>query len=508
LSLMIAARAAEPSRLRLYAVEVGGDSAGSLDLLIGRKVLPEGPTEFDLVIMNPPFTRSDRVPAVIGGRVRKRLAEAELSFGGVRLADVFEAGLAKPFLVLADLLAKGGGRIVAVLPASVLNRPGWRDVREGMAKGYTVEYLVVDWAGKSFSSDTQIREVLLVLRKGKDLGRPLKVVGLYKGVDELAPEELEAVVDAVRGGCGGIAHGGRFVAHIACVEQGAVELLKDNLYRLVAFKDGELLKWHLGLLTKCNSVKPGDVFEIGSVVDHARGLRVCRRAECRPGLPRAEPALWGSGGALGVRAPAISNAPHVVYAEGNTVVKYWEGRYKANLFMLRRGRLNTQRVLMVSVGEEAVSNVWWPLRPRRADAAEPYLAFFNSAFGFAYLLGERLETDGLYVEYKWGHLEEMSVPDLRGLGVDVELTKDMSKFGDYVRYMGEAQRRMGAPWPDVARHVSQLGNEHSPIARLDLAVYDMLRQTCRGAEPPENIYELLHSEAKTLESNADVTPTI
>ncbi len=65
--------------------------------------------------------------------------------------------MAKPFMILADKLVKVGGRVAAVLPTSVLSRPAWSDIREGLVNGYDIEYIVISWAPgtPSFSSDTQ-----------------------------------------------------------------------------------------------------------------------------------------------------------------------------------------------------------------------------------------------------------------------------------------------------------------------------------------------------------------
>jgi len=512
--LLLTAVTCFSERPRVYALELGGGRAGSLDLLINHSVLsPEverfAEEKFDVVLMNPPFTRSDRVPLIIDGEARKAIVEVGLSFGGVTLRDIFEAGLAKPFMALADFLVKDGGRIAVVLPGSVLSRESWRDVREGIARGYSMEYLVVSWAPGSpnFSDDTGLREVLAVLRKGGSADGVLKVIGLYRDVDELSFEEVEAIVDSAktREMCGDVVYNGRAVANITCIRHEEVKRLSDNLYRLIAFKNGELLKWHLELLSNCKTVKFGELFDVGSVIDHTKGLAVCRREVCPRNLQYATPAMWGSGNELGVRSPIIANVPYILYAKdgdvASRVAKYWKrvDAYTSNLFILRRGRLNTQYVLMASTREVAVSNVWWPLRAKTDPKL--YLTLFNSSFGFIHLLGERLETEGLYVEYKKGRLADMPVPDLRNtnvIDVDQILTQNMTKFDDYVNYMKRVQEGMKESWYAVARHVSQMGNEHSPRAELDVVAYDALKQVCKNVEPPERLYELLYDEIETL----------
>jgi len=533
--------------LNLYDVPVGTNRAGSLDLLIpeNAQVLLSSPLRapanesFDVVIMNPPFTRSDRIPLLIGSNMRDRLMQARLRFGGIDVKNLFVAGMAKPFMVLADKLVKKGGRIAVVLPNSILSRPSWRDVREGLLQSYNIEYIVVSWAPgtPNFSSDTQFREILLVARKisgGNEGERPLRIVNLYKKVDDLSFEDIELIsktaVKAVREPLT-VTREGEAIASIvpidveegirrrlkgAGVEGSKIEVLikerlrwlSNNLYRFIAFGNGELLKMHLDIVTKC-SVKFGDLFEVGSVVDHTTGLTepVDRASSVR--LYREMPALWGSGENLGVKIPWLKAAPYKIGVEDETrvKVKYWgseKSPYTARVFILRRGGLSTQYALLVYVNEDSISNVWWPLKPKIDNSSLlRYLIYLNSVFGFIHFLGERLETGGLYVEYKKNHLETMPIPDLRNVKIDEEkalavLQKPMPRFDEYIEFM--AKQNQGRSWVEIAQGVVS-GAEHQIYAnraRLDLLAYDMLLQTCPEVYVPSNLYEVLSKDVNTL----------
>jgi hypothetical protein len=98
------------------------------------------------------------------------------------------------------------------------------------------------------------------------------------------------------------------------------------------------------------------------------------------------------GGELHIRTPLVDQAPYIVGVEreDSVKIKYWSPTrdtfYSAKLFMLRRGRLNTQYVLAHSLNEDAVSNVWWPLRLRNLsgrDLISRFLVFMNSTFVFS-----------------------------------------------------------------------------------------------------------------------------
>jgi len=526
LNLRIATHISPPETLNLYNVPVGERHAGSLDLLTEmaaliptslRRHVDEG---FDVVLMNPPFTRSDRIPTLIGEKAREMLREAirkrRLSFGSIPVRSVFEAGLAKPFMVLADRLVREGGRIAAVLPTSILSRPAWRDVREGLVKGYRIMYLAVSWAPgtPNFSSDTEFREVLLVARK-KDGGRSTgktKVMGLLKKVDELSYGEVELLArEAMRveEGYSIVVSGGSAIGYVSVLEEGLVERFYDNLYRLIAFRRPELLRFHLEVISR-NSVRLGELFEVGSVIDHTAGLHVTKRDE-RVSAIHEQPALWGSGDKLGIKTVMVDRAPWKVgvVRESDVKVKYWSPRqtfYTANLFVLRRGQLDTQYVLVVNVGEASVSNEWWPLRVKaeRGDPhlVEKFLVYMNSTFGFLHLLGERLETKGLWVEYKKHHISSMILPDLRlapppSSDVLEALEKPMSRFKEYLESTARLSERSGKPWYEVAEELVKSEGGLSTRARLDLEVYRWLREVFK-VEPPVNLYAILWDEVAVL----------
>jgi len=183
-ALTLASLAVPRSPLKLLNAPVGPQRSGSLDLLrmatiksphYGMTLKTKADKQhekvgnlLDVVVMNPPFTRSDRIPTLIGDRARQDLNRLNLTFGKTKTTNLFVAGLAKPFLILADRLCKNKGSIAAVLPNSVLSRKSWMDIRKGIVDSYNIEHVVISYAPgtPNFSSDTQFREILLVLRKG------------------------------------------------------------------------------------------------------------------------------------------------------------------------------------------------------------------------------------------------------------------------------------------------------------------------------------------------------
>ena len=550
LNLRIATRGSSPNKLNIHNVSVGFDQAGSLDLLTSKKnILPRevrllGNKKYDLVIMNPPFTRSDRISFLIGEDARQALLSTQLYFGGTRISNLFTAGMAKPFLVLADRLLKEGGRIAAVLPSSILSRPSWKDVRKELLESYDIEYIVISWAPgtPNFSSDTRLREILLVAeKKSEKTSSPqslLKIVNLYKKIDDMTMDVIESISRTASTTQKGVVHvikGNETIASIVSIDlkeeirkrlenkkaQKAVlerktneelEKISNNLYRFIAFKSGELLKMHLDIVFKC-STQFKNLFRIGSVVDHTNGLsRPRERGEGTPYLYET-PALWGSGKTLNIRTPWLERAPFRigVIDETRVRVKYWKPQsrtfYRARIFVPRKVRLSTQYVLMAYIDEPSISNVWWPLEPLNDNYILPYLVYMNSVFGFINILGERLETEGLYMEIKKKHLGEMPVPDLEKAesptgSVIRALESSMPRFDQYIEYMADLNKDMS--WYDAAQTVIKEARNNSNLSQfanralLDLKTFEMLHEVCKNIDVPRNLYVLLKGEVDVL----------
>jgi hypothetical protein len=138
---------------------------------------------FDLVVMNPPFTRPTNhegsrhdVPNPMfaafatSKEEQKKMAEAtkQLTAGTSAHGN---AGEASVFLVLADRKVKEGGIVALVMPLSLMLGPSWEDSRILLTKNYS-GLMVLSIAGatdedSSFSADTDMAECLVVGRKAK-----------------------------------------------------------------------------------------------------------------------------------------------------------------------------------------------------------------------------------------------------------------------------------------------------------------------------------------------------
>ena len=139
--------------------------------------------EFDIVVLNPPFTRPDSDPnsstpkAVFKGsdrdkdeekKMRKARGQKDWRVGNGN------AGLASDFVDLADRMLRENGksRIGVILPTTCLAGSDWQKVRNMWATEYhdVVVITIADAKGEScaFSADTGMTECMVVATKGKN----------------------------------------------------------------------------------------------------------------------------------------------------------------------------------------------------------------------------------------------------------------------------------------------------------------------------------------------------
>ncbi len=155
------------------------------------RFVPHG--SFDLVIMNPPFTRAtnhegrhENVPnpmfAAFGSNAeeQKSMAEAakKLTTGTIAHGN---AGEASVFLALADRKLAKDGMLAMVMPLSLLTGTSWQKCRSRLAESYD-KLILISIAGSdskslSFSADTGMGECLIIgKRNGKRQSRAIFIV--------------------------------------------------------------------------------------------------------------------------------------------------------------------------------------------------------------------------------------------------------------------------------------------------------------------------------------------
>lgn len=162
----------------IFAAEAGGAISGNSK---GKSRGPIANSEADLVIMNPPFTRTTGQEAESVGIPNPAFAgfgnnEAEQQAMSKRLnklsrkletkAGHGNAGLGSSFLDLAHIKTKPGSVIAFVLPFTAVGGKDWSSARQLLANHYTnitiISIATTGSTDRAFSADTGIAEILIV----------------------------------------------------------------------------------------------------------------------------------------------------------------------------------------------------------------------------------------------------------------------------------------------------------------------------------------------------------
>ncbi len=147
----------------------------------------EAPDEsFDIVIMNPPFTRATNHEGAHQDVTNPAFAAFEATAAdqtdmgnklkriGRRTCSNGNAGLASSFAALGHKKLKPNGILALVLPLTAAAGGSWSSFREMIFNSYSVVSILsigTKEKGVAFSSDTAIAELLLIARKA-DNGNP------------------------------------------------------------------------------------------------------------------------------------------------------------------------------------------------------------------------------------------------------------------------------------------------------------------------------------------------
>lgn len=116
--------------------------------------------KYDLVIMNPPFTRYLRLQSAY----LKRLFQLYEPYSAYMEKQM---GLHVFALFLADRILKPGGRIAAVLPAPTFYSQYANGLKKFLIKNYQLQMVIGTTIGKAFSEGSDLKEILFIADKQK-----------------------------------------------------------------------------------------------------------------------------------------------------------------------------------------------------------------------------------------------------------------------------------------------------------------------------------------------------
>ncbi len=214
-------------RIKKGAVDLGNGSKGI--------TLPK----FDVVIMNPPFTRFQRIPPRFKAKLQKK-------FDMPRYKGMVhgQLGLHGYFLLLADKLLVPKGRLAAVLPITTISLEGFYGIIKLLLNEYSIEHIIVSTGRAAFSENTSLREMLLVARKQQPVPEHrIKFTFIHASPEELSVEKAHEISEKIRSFDGEEETNDDFFIR----QENQVNLIDDNssirdLYRIVNLHSPELVR--------------------------------------------------------------------------------------------------------------------------------------------------------------------------------------------------------------------------------------------------------------------------
>jgi hypothetical protein len=482
--------------MRIYSLPLGGENSrlGSLDFardtrflvqqtLMGEPAysaervikenngVDEGESvelpEFDIVTMNPPFTRNVYGSLLYGDLDDDERDDLKGELKDVRDEQGLEAsltpGIGTIFVALGDRVVKSDGMLSLVLPKTVLSGTDW-DKTRNIIDDYNLRYVVSshepgNW---NFSEETGLSETLLVAQGDSDEDGTY-YVNLWEqpdsSIESLSLSNLVRDSDICELDGQGVAElktGGRKFGEIIKAYPQSDDntpwvlpsaFAQTELARIAhKLKDGTLYIPGEGEVGEVEFTQLNSLATLGpdgrDVYDGFNTTDSTTQYEALWGMDseEADTLTLDTNQYLSPLSQAKSGRP---LRDADTL---W-GR-AGSLMLPKELRLNTNSVAAVTLPSKALSNVWWPTRWDGSDEStnrkmEQRLALWlNSSLGLLGMLGVRQDTEGPFVKFPKAWWESAPVLDLNSLSQeDYEALDDL---------WDEISDESFDPFPDLA----------------------------------------------------------
>ncbi len=465
----------------------GGALAGSLELLAAARdegdllslvsplPTPEGlgaeraqpdaapgaalPKTFDLVIMNPPFTRDD-----IRNRQYDRAAQRALQNREGRIAEIVETrdrpareaidrtSVATYFSPLADMLSRdrsgrGSATVAKVIPATALVNASGIPERRFLAERFQIETVVTshDPDRINFSEDTNIHESLLIARRPG----PERAATRFVSLARMPRDAHEALLLADR------INRRQPLGEWGTERDWPWPRVRAGDWSAAQFYDGALAEAprDLAALAEDYLAPAGELCEMEP---DGRSIRLAFRRDAPDGAPWTAPILWNH--------PTEDRTTMAARADTRAAPKPGREDYARGLAgkasrLLVANRIYTHRVSVTAcyADEPMLGSAWMPVTPRRPDPAfeKALCAWWNSTPGVLTFIQARARKL-TYPRY--------ALHSLRGLLVPNPAAADTALLAEAFDEVGG---KTLLPWPRM--------HECPVRARLDLAAARAVR---------------------------------
>ena len=348
----------------------------------GQSTVEIYPNTFDVVIMNPPFTRDSLRHDQFSAEEEELLKDREKDLMKGTAGHGSSSGTM--FIVLGEHLAKldDGAVLATVYPLAGSAAPSALEVRKLLADWFHIEYVV--WSHDSqrpwFSENTTIPEMLVVARRhaaDPDKRPPTRFICLRSN--------SRATTDAVTT-ASSIANDS-LDPHVGSISEWPADRMVKGFWRPLGFNSPRLVNDYDQLLTSTRFTTLGTIAEIEP---DGRGIRETYTHQDIPD-ETGRRALWKNDPTDSKRFMKADTDGyiHVKFGKESAAERYWDMR--GRLLLCFQPRLNTARITAAWVPEPTVGSAWVPCRPIEAVDVEKWekamSVWFNSTLGVIGVVG-------------------------------------------------------------------------------------------------------------------------
>ncbi|MBE8158751.1 MAG: N-6 DNA methylase, partial [Betaproteobacteria bacterium] len=371
--------------------------------------------EFDLVIMNPPFTRDSlrhnqfsREHEVELKKRERNLFKKYLGRNGNGEAVLHMSSQGNNFVVLAaDRLLRKNGKMAAVLPMVTATNPSSLGVRKFIAQKFDIEKIIVSHDPKrpAFSENTGISELLIVCKKREPNARPKPASVFALSFNPDTPAEAIAAANAIAG-------------------KSEKSYIAEYIIPPQNIADGDW--WAVQFLTPrlCylfNLLRAGKMFPVRNLSDFGKPLSGAGVRTSFDKTPQAETgmiALWNHKTNI-TTTMAGTHDNYITPKPGKekTAETMWGGR--AKLMLPARLWLPLTRAPSVLLARPAVASAWYPFtlsgnpkEPKKTAHEKILCLYFNSSAGILAMMGTRDFKKLGYPNFSVNSIGKLPVPDL------------------------------------------------------------------------------------------------
>ena len=393
--------------------------------------------QFDLVIMNPPFTRNDIRNRQYGRGERQALQEREIEIARI-LADrdpaahraIDQTSIRTFFSPLADVLLKDeAASLATVLPTTALTSASGGPERIFLAERFQIETIITshDPKRRNFSENTAIHESLLVARRPGPTRDSTSFVSLAR----MPRDAHEAILLA------DLINRQQPLGDWGAEHSWPWPRIREGDWSAALFYDGRLADamHDLAALAGMRLVPAGARCHI-----EPAGRRV-RDAFLREPSVKAvwtAPVLWDHVTDRQTTMNGIADVQATPKPDREPYARFLTEK-ASRLLLVNRLRTDTVRVTACHAKERLLGSAWIPVRPIKQDSAyeRALCAWWNSTPGVLTLLHSRAKALD-YTRYALDALRSLLIPD-----------PDQVEIAPLDEAFTECRSSTLRPWPEM-----------------------------------------------------------